>query len=83
MQAIAQLETKLEIQDMSGAALRSAIAKLEVYSIASAGKAEEADAILMALDRDLTVLKANVGSLACCLMPDGCCMYSVKMPACY
>lgn len=59
-QAIAQLETKLEIQDMSGAALRSAIAKLEVYSIASAGKAEEADAILMALDRDLTVLKANV-----------------------
>lgn len=70
LQNIAQLEVKLELQDMSGTVLRAAIAQLEAYSSATEGKAEEADSELLALDRELTILKSNVRrSCRCSSMP--------------
>lgn len=59
-QNIAQLEVKLERQDMSGMTLRAAIAKLEAYSSATEVKTEEVDSELLDLDRELTILKSNV-----------------------
>ncbi len=61
-QKIAELEAQLERQDVRGTALRAAIAKLEDYAGGANQKAEEADKDLLSLDRELTILQANVST---------------------
>ena len=63
-QKIADLEAQLERQDVRGTALRAAIARLQEYGSSANAKAEEADKDLLGLDRELTILKANVRLLA-------------------
>ena len=60
LQSIAALEAQLERQDVRGTALRAAIARLQEYAKDANEKAATADRELLDLDRELTILKANV-----------------------